>query len=217
MKYCVIPALKTPVPNLTGRAFNPENEPFCIAHGYNSIDCFVWDETGYRPEARAYAAWDEAGLHALLCAKEETIATAATGFGGDVYKDSCLEWFVQPFADDPRYINVEVNAAGAAYIGFGSCREDSKPLPAMPQHMTVTASKHEGGWWAIAYTIPASLLDSLYGRKLHSGDHMRGNFYKCDESIHPHFGSWSPIEHPFPDFHRPEFFGEMALEDISNP
>lgn len=214
MKNCVIPVLRAPVPNLNGHVFDPETEPFCMAHGYRAIDSFVWDETGYRPEARAYAAWSEAGLHALLCAKEETIAAAASGFGGDVYKDSCLEWFVQPFAEDPRYINVEVNAAGAAYVGFGSGREDSKPLQAMPEGMTVTASKHEGGWWAIAYTVPASLLKELYGRELTAGAHMRGNFYKCDESIHPHFGSWSPISHPFPDFHRPEFFGEMVLEKV---
>ena len=217
MKKCVIPALRAQVPDLTGLVFNPETEPFCRVHGYNSIDCFVWDETGYRPEARAYVAWSHVGLHALLCAKEETIAAVTTGFGGDVYKDSCLEWFVQPFAEDPRYINVEVNAAGAAYVGFGSGREDSKPLPAMPQGMTVTASKHEGGWWAIAYTIPASLLEDLYGKKLTEGACMRGNFYKCDESIHPHFGSWNPIANPTPDFHRPECFGEMALEPVAKP
>ena len=213
MKHCVIPALRVQIPDLTGRVFNPETEPFCIEHGFQSIDQFVWDETGYRPEARAYAAWSREGLHALLCAREETIATVATGFGGDVYKDSCLEWFVQPFADDPRYINVEVNAAGAAYVGFGSGRADSKPLPAMPEGMKVTASKHDGGWWAIAYTIPASLLEKLYGRELVPGACMCGNFYKCDESIHPHFGSWSPIDHPFPDFHRPEFFGQIRLEN----
>jgi len=215
MNKCIIPGLKTPVPDLTGRAFDPECEPFCNLHGCQKIESYVWDESGYRPEARAYAAWDENGLHALLCAKEETIATAATGFGGDVYKDSCLEWFVQPFADDPRYINVEVNAAGAAYVGFGSGRADSKCLPAMPEGMPVTASVHCGGWWAIAYTIPASLLEALYGRRLSGGEVMRGNFYKCDESIHPHFGSWNPIAHPTPDFHRPEFFGEMALEPVA--
>ena len=93
----------------------------------------------------------------------------------------------------------------------------SKPLPAMPQGMTVTASKHEGGWWAIAYTVPASLLERLYGRSLTGGETMRGNFYKCDESIHPHFGSWSPIDCPKPDFHRPECFGEMKLEAVSKP
>ena len=212
MKHCVIPALRAQVPNLTGRVFDPATEPFCLEHGYNVIDSFVWDETGYRPEARAYAAWSEDGLHALLCAKEETIIASVTGFGGDVYKDSCLEWFVQPFADDPRYINVEVNAGGAAYVGFGSGREDSKPLPAMPKGMTVTASVHAGSWWAIAYTIPASLIQELFGRELTAGACMRGNFYKCDESIHPHFGSWNPIEYPVPDFHRPEFFGEMELE-----
>lgn len=216
MKKCVIPALKQPVPCLTGRVFDPETEPFCQAHGFQAIDCFVWDAAGYCPEARAYAAWDETGLHALLCAKENTIRTLATGFGGDVYKDSCLEWFVQPFADDPRYINVETNAAGAAYIGFGSCREDSKSLPAMPENMIVTASKHAGGWWAVAYTVPMALIVKLYGQRL-TGGVMRGNFYKCDESIHPHFGSWSPIENPTPDFHRPEYFGEMALDPVAKP
>ena len=39
-----------------------------------------------------------------------------------------------------------------------------------------------------------------------------GNFYKCDESLHPHFGSWNPIEAPAPDFHRPECFGKLMLE-----
>lgn len=217
MKQCVIPALKAPVPDLSGRVFDPGCEPFCALHGYQSIESYVWDESGYRPEARAYAAWDENGLHALLCAKEETIHAETEGFGGDVYKDSCLEWFVQPFADDPHYINVEVNAAGAAYVGFGTGRADGKCLPAMPEGMTVTASKHEGGWWAIAYTIPASLLERLYGRSLTGGETMRGNFYKCDESIHPHFGSWSPIDCPKPDFHRPECFGEMKLEAVSKP
>lgn len=214
MKNCVIPVLKAPVPCLTGRVFDPETEPFCMAHGFQSIGSFVWDETGYCPEARAYAAWDEKGLHALLCAKEETIHTEAVGFGGDVYKDSCLEWFVQPFGKDPRYINVETNAAGAAYVGFGSGREDSKCLPEMPEGMTVTVSKHEGGWWAVAYTVPMALIEKLYGKTL-TGGVMRGNFYKCDESIHPHFGSWSPIVNPTPDFHRPEYFGEMALEAIA--
>lgn len=217
MKNCVISRLKTAVPDLTGRVFDPETEPFCALHGGQSIESYVWDESGYRPEARAYAAWDESGLHALLCAKEEKIHAVTTGFGGDVYKDSCLEWFVKPFADDPRYINVEVNAAGAAYVGFGSGREDGKCLPEMPEGMTVTASKHVGGWWAIAYTIPMSLIERLYGRGLTGGGMMRGNFYKCDESIHPHFGSWSAIDHPTPDFHRPEFFGELHLEAVSNP
>ena len=39
-----------------------------------------------------------------------------------------------------------------------------------------------------------------------------GNFYKCaDETMNPHFVSWSPIDLPEPNFHCPEFFGEIYL------
>ena len=41
---------------------------------------------------------------------------------------------------------------------------------------------------------------------------MRGNFYKCDESVHPHFGVWNPVATPQPDFHRPECFGILRLQ-----
>ena len=41
---------------------------------------------------------------------------------------------------------------------------------------------------------------------------LRANFYKCgDKTAHPHYLSWSPIHTEKPDFHRPEFFGELIL------
>ena len=83
----------------------------------------------------------------------------------------------------------------------------------MPEGMNLRASRHRGGWWAVDYTVPASLLKKLYGRTPAPGSRMRGNFYKCDETIHPHFGSWAPIVHFRPDFHRPEWFGELTLAE----
>ena len=42
---------------------------------------------------------------------------------------------------------------------------------------------------------------------------IRANFYKCgDKTAHPHYLSWSPIDTPKPDFHRPDFFGELLLD-----
>ena len=209
-KYAIQP-LKTPLPELCGDVFDPEDEPFCQEHGFAPIDSYVWDAQGYCPEARAYFAWDEEGLHILLCAMEKEIRTEATEFNGEVYRDSCLECFLQPFTDDPRYLNIETNAAGVALIGFGSNRADRVRLSEMPGGMNIRASRHRGAWWAVAYTIPKTLLQALYGRLPKPGDVMRGNFYKCDETIHPHFGSWSPIVHFQPDFHRPEWFGELTL------
>jgi hypothetical protein len=39
---------------------------------------------------------------------------------------------------------------------------------------------------------------------------IRANFYKCgDSTAVPHYLSWSHIATETPDFHRPEFFGEL--------
>ena len=54
-------------------------------------------------------------------------------------------------------------------------------------------------------------IGALYGRRPGPGAAMRGNFYCCDETLHPHFGSWNPIKAPEPDFHRPECFGRLIL------
>lgn len=212
-KYEIRPMTR-PLPELVGEVFDPEMEEYCEDTPFAPIDSYVWGGEGtYMPEARAYVTWNEEGLQVLLCAMEKEISVEATEFNGEVYRDSCLEFFVQPFEDDPRYLNIETNAGGAALIGFGPNREQRERLPEMPEGMNLRASRHRGGWWAVAYTVPASLLKQLYGRTPAPGSRMRGNFYKCDETIHPHFGSWAPIAHFRPDFHRPEWFGELTLAE----
>ncbi|MCK7480493.1 MAG: carbohydrate-binding family 9-like protein [Candidatus Moduliflexus flocculans] len=53
---------------------------------------------------------------------------------------------------------------------------------------------------------------SIYGREIDAGCRSAANFYKCgDETEFPHYGAWSPVETPAPDFHRPEFFGEIVF------
>ncbi len=198
-----------PLPLLKGREFDPAAEPFCRLP-FAPIDRYAWGGE-YRPEARAYVGRDGTGLQVLLCAREATVSAEVTAYGGPVWLDSCLEFFLRPFADDPRYMNIEVNAAGAALIAVGPDREHRAPLEACPESMDIRASRHGGGWWAVAYTVPFALIEALFGRPFVPGAGMRGNFYKCDESIHPHFGSWNPIDAPKPDFHRPECFGELIF------
>ena len=181
--------------------------------GFAPIDCTRGTRRATARGARLRGPQAD-GFCALLCAKEREIAAAATQFNGDVYRDSCLEWFFQPFADDSRYLNIEVNARGVALIGFGASRADRFRLPVLPGGMDIRASEHRGGWWAVAYRVPNALLRALYGRVPQPGAAMAGNFYKCDESIHPHFGSWNPVVAPKPDFHRPECFGALAMESM---
>ena len=117
MREYAIKRSAVPLPTLSGVPFDPASEPFC-AGAYAPIDIYAWGGD-YRPEARAYVAWDDGGLQVLLCAREAAVSTRVTDFNGDVWTDSCLEFFLRPFVDDARYVNIEVNAAGAALIGLG--------------------------------------------------------------------------------------------------
>ena len=203
-----IPPVSAPLPALSG-VFDPEQEPFCAGR-FAFIDRYVW-AGDYQPEARAYVRRDDQALRVLLCAKEPTVSARVRDFGGPVYTDSCLEFFFKPFADDPCYMNVEVNAAGAALIGLGAGREGRSQLPACPGGMDIRASVHAGEWWAVAYSLPYALIGAIFGRPFAPEGSIMGNFYCCDETIHPHFGSWSPIDAPAPDFHRPECFGRLVF------
>ena len=210
MRQYVIHPATHPLPALSGRVFVPEGEPFCEGP-CAAIDHYAWGGD-YCPEARAYLAWDDVGLRVLLCAREQTVSARVKAFGGPVWRDSCLEYFFQPFEDDPRYVNIEVNAAGAALIGIGPDRANRAALTACPKGMDIGASRHDGGWWAVGYTIPFAWVEQVFGRAMSRNAVFRGNFYCCDESIHPHFGSWCPIDAPQPDFHRPECFGRLEME-----
>jgi len=174
---------------------------------------YPWDKSGYKPEAQARVGWNEKGLHALMCAREETIRAACTEIGGRVCEDSCLEFFCMPFPQsDQRYFNAEMNPLATLHLGVGEGRPNRvKVRGELPEGFVTCASRHEGGWWAVSYTVPMSWIEATFGAPLAAGQVMRGNFYKCDESIHPHFGTWAPVVREQPDFHRPECFAEMRL------
>lgn len=131
-----------------------------------------------------------------------------------VFKDSCMEVFVNFFPELPEYgyLNVEVNAAGAARCRFGVGRQDRGWLREMGiDHPKITVTK-EAEFWQIHIMITQALLEKLYERPccFAVGHEMRGNFYKCgDETDAPHWTSWSAPERL--DFHIPACFGLLKI------
>ena len=135
---------------------------------------------------------------------------------GSQWEDSCVEFFVQD-PDGSVYYNFEINALGKVLACSGSGRSNRKPRPA--EEMEAIArfasvkkldTEKEGlQSWRVCIIIPFELIgvdpENLPVK-------LRANFYKCgDKTAHPHFVSWNPIGTPDPDFHRPEFFGELIL------
>ena len=65
--------------------------------------------------------------------------------------------------------------------------------------------------WEVELRIPLKLI--FRDREPKFPQALRVNFYKCaDKTKKPHFLSWQPIALPQPNFHCPEFFGEIVLK-----
>ena len=135
---------------------------------------------------------------------------------GSQWEDSCVEVFIEN-PDGSEYYNFEINPIGKILAAKGASRENRVKRPAEEMEEILRIARFEGPqeyaggiWdWRVTVLIPFELVgadpDDLPGK-------LRANFYKCgDKTAHPHFLSWNPVGTPAPDFHRPDFFGELIL------
>lgn len=217
MKTLALPALRP------GEAF-AQIRDFARA----PIDNFPWDRGGFCPESEARAAYRPGeALYVQLASREgahQPLRAECRTAGGPVYKDSCLECFVD-FAPGsaPGYLNFEFNPRGVLHLGLGAGRAGRRPVnPARFSLFGVASDRDldpEGrpaaGWWRIRFRVPAAFLRDCCGLPdaLRRGRELRGNFYKCgDETRHAHYGMWGDCAGAAPDFHRPEYFGRLVLD-----
>lgn len=183
-----------------------------------AIDSFLWDINGYKPEScAALFAVENEGLYALLWSWEENPRCECTKRDAPVYTDSCLELFLMPIEGDSRYINFEVNKNGVYLSEIGTCRHDRvfikeiTDLEPVISPMGIEADGKKA--WGYEIFIPDSFISVLYGTEYRSTEHkLKGNFYKCgDGTDFPHYGAHFPVKTENPDFHRPEFFGNIII------
>ena len=134
-----------------------------------------------------------------------------------VWEDSCVEFFVQ-IPGEKYYYNFEFNCIGTALAARRTGREDAEHFSAdkmakIKRYSSVGNKpfcEMEGLFsWNLLVAIPFELI-GLDGGQL--PESLSANFYKCaDGSSLPHYLSWSPIPIEKPDFHRPDYFGELRF------
>lgn len=134
-----------------------------------------------------------------------------------VYEDSCAELFIS-FDNRRTYFNIEGNPRGVLLAGTGTSRDDryfftKEELTIIKRHTNITDLPNQTDYknWELCLSIPWDFLKIDY-KELNTLECF-GNFYKCaDNHEYPHYLSWNPIQTEKPDFHRPEFFGEIKFE-----
>jgi hypothetical protein len=181
------------------------------------VEHFPWGglaEVDYRPVTSARLGTDGDSLSVFMETDETNLRAEAKGFGF-VHYDSCMEFFFTPDPDNsPEYINFEFNPAAAMLLSIGVTRHNRVKIPwENYQEFFQVKTTVSGKGWNLEFRIPLSFLRHFFtSLELKPGYVMRGNFYKCgDNTARPHYGCWSPIELPQPDFHCPDFFGTLQF------
>lgn len=172
------------------------------------------------PEVTVEISNNQSCLFLSYHVKGDQLRAVTTEDQGPVWEDSCVEFFCQ-VPGERHYCNFECNCIGAM---VGSRRlgraEDVKTFSAdemgrIERKCTYPreAFEEKDGLfeWTVDLQIP---LDLIFRDQMpHFPQKLKVNFYKCaDKTKKPHFLSWQPIPLPKPDFHCPQFFGEIILQ-----
>ena len=181
------------------------------------IDQVNWPSYSYMPVASFNIARSDKHLFIQFFSMANSLRAVYDKDGSPVYQDSCVEFFVKRPTDE-HYINFEFNCIGTCDASYRLSRTEKTDLPheqlatirrypSLPRRPFPEKTGFQS--WSLLVVIPLYIIGLEKG---HMPEKLLGNFYKCgDATLLPHYLSWSPIDTEQPDFHRPEFFGELLL------
>ncbi|NQU51507.1 MAG: hypothetical protein HQ522_03100 [Bacteroidetes bacterium] len=185
----------------------------------NLIDTINWEAFPYRPGLKFRIGHVENEIWLKYYVNEKNILAQETRTNGDVYKDSCVEFFIS--VDKKNYYNFEFNCIGTIHIGYGSGQGNRTPItPELAEKIEIESSlgnqpftEKSGNFeWEMMIRIPLETFEFDVLKDI-SGLKATANFYKCgDETSEPHFVTWNPIGTENPDYHCPEYFGKVQFE-----
>ena len=186
----------------------------------NVLDVVNWSDYPYKPQVKFNIAYNKDVIFLKFYVDEKYILAEKENSNDPVCQDSCVEMFVSPGLDGVYY-NIEISCIGTILIGKGTGRADSKVIDAkyidmIKRYSTLgdkTFEEKSGDfYWELTAAIPKEVF---FDHKITSleGANMKANFQKCGDNVtEPHFITWNPIETKEPDYHRPEYFGNLSFK-----
>lgn len=182
-----------------------------------SVSSFHWEtDPPYRPRTYARLCGVRGkGIYYMAESEEAPLRCKSTRRDDPVYEDSCLELFLNPLpACSDCYINVETNPCGVFLSQFGSSRESRVWMREVTVLVPEVSAYQKDGIWGVQVFLSDALIAQLYQTQYRTeAQKMRGNFYKCgDQTVHPHFGAFSPVDTAALGFHNPQRFADIILK-----
>lgn len=191
-----------------------------------AVDRFRPESSAHKPRTRVRLVHDHEGIAGMFRVEDRFVRCIRTGFQEDVFRDSCVEFFVEP-RPEGGYFNFEFNCGGAVLAswitdptrtdqGFKAFRrlslQDCRRIgvrSSLPP--VVEPERTDPLVWTLSFFVPFAVMETYAGSvRTREGSVWRANFYKCaDDSSHPHWASWSPVDTL--NFHSPRCFGRILF------
>lgn len=176
------------------------------------------------PKTQARLVYDAEAIQGIFRVEDRWVRAVAEKNQDNVCRDSCVEFFFTTGADLGRgYFNFEINCGGVFLFRWQRAQgREARALTeeecgriavgsTLPRRVTPEIAAPTT--WQIAFRVPFDILErySEVSRPAR-GATWRANFYKCgSDTSRPHWLTWAPVDFPKPQFHLPEFFGELAF------
>jgi hypothetical protein len=178
-----------------------------------SLDYVLWTKPVQTPQVSFSILYNEKCIYLRYFVRESERRATVQKTNGAVWEDSCVEFFIS-LDNRMSYFNFEFNSLGTKLGAFGTTRTRRRSLPVLVvetittkvELVTIAPGNFE---WNLFVAIPLSVFQQPAGFSL-TGKRVHANFYKCGDGLKDlHFLSWSDLNNAEPDFHRPEYFGEL--------
>lgn len=177
-----------------------------------------WESYKTNNKACFAIAYSEDSLLLKYNVQEQYIKSSVRAINSDVHEDNCVEFFVS--FGTTAYYNLEFNCLGSVKLGYGEGRYGRtllsealiKKIKIQATIVTDIGTANDYLNWELTLAIPKevfcfSSIDAFSGLK------CKANFYKCGTELpDPHYLTWNMVQSESPDFHRPEFFGDLVFE-----
>jgi len=195
------------------------------------IAVWRWPDSGHHPRTQARIVYDDEALAAVFRVEDRWVRAVASSFGDPVSQDSCVEFFLSPYAmgQTDAYCNFELSCNGTLLLRRCSSTTErgwGRPSPllavadaglvriASSLSGTIDPELEDPVTWCVAFAAPWELFWRYFVDlpRPASGTQWKGNLYKCaGATSHPHWGTWAPVESERLNFHAPSFFQPLRF------
>jgi hypothetical protein len=184
----------------------------------NKIVFEPWPGEGIKPEVEFKMVYGDDAIFLKFNVKEKYLRATYKQINEPVYRDSCVEFFIG-FEEYGAYYNFEFNALGTPLAGYGINNKERELLEVSLINgiKSIAGIKITDGNtlpfnWELTIVIPFNVFYKHHISTLR-GVNCTGNFYKCGDHLpEPHFLCWNNIIADKPNFHLPQYFGNIIFE-----